>query len=419
MLGATVVAAGCSGPAGDARAQDVSNVTAEPRPEPRTVLEEQQARQMSFDQWLAGFRARALSEGITPGTFDAVMAGIGPSARIRELDGSQPEFVRPVWEYLDTAVSDTRVANGRREAERLDATMDEIEARYGTDQRTVLAIWGMETAYGSVRGDFPVARALATLAHEGRRRDWAENELIAAMRIVDQGDARPGELIGSWAGAMGHTQFMPSSFQAYAQDFDGNGRRDIWSDDPTDALASTAHYLRQEGWQPGEPWGFEVRLPEGFDWDGADRYTRRSMGEWRARGVTRYSGAALPDTGEAALLAPAGAGGPVFLTFSNFNTIKRYNNSDSYALAIGLLGDRITGGPGVQADWPRDVLPLTRSDRRELQQRLTALGYDTDGVDGLIGPNSVTAIRNFQRDVGLVPDGYASNQLLAAVRERG
>ena len=416
LLGGVAFIAGCGGPAGNAIAQTAGEVVSTTRPQPREPLVERQARSESFAQWRSEFRTRALAQGITGQVFDATMAGIEPSARVEELDGSQPEFVRPIWEYLDTAVSDTRVANGQREAAAQAQSLRAIEARYGTDTRAVLAIWGMETAYGEVRGSFPVAKSLATLAFEGRRREWAERELVATMRIVQEGDAQPSELIGSWAGAMGHTQFMPTSFQSYAQDFDGDGRRNIWANDPTDALASASHYLRQEGWTPGQPWGMEVRLPAGFDWSLVGPSIRRPAVFWNDAGVRTYGGSALPDHGAAALLAPAGAGGPVFLTYPNFNVIKRYNNSDSYALAIGLLGDRINGGNGVRAEWPRDVLPLTRSDRRELQQRLTTLGYDTQGTDGLIGPNSQAAIRRFQSSQGLVPDGYASDKLLAQLR---
>ena len=416
LLALGVFLAGCGGAPRDATAQTSGAVLTAPRPEPREPVADRAARALSFEQWRAAFRTRALNEGIAPQVFDEMMAGIAPSTRITELDGAQPEFVRPVWDYLSSAVSDTRVANGQQEARELGATLDAIEARYGTDKRAVLAIWGMETAYGSVRGDFPVARSLATLAFDGRRRDWAETELIAAMRIIQEGDARPAELVGSWAGAMGHTQFMPTSFHNYAQDFDGDGRRNIWSDDPTDALASAAHYLRQEGWTPGQPWGMEVKLPDGFDWMLVDRHAPRPAGFWTDAGVRTWNGSLLPDHGPAALFAPAGVGGPVFVTWPNFSVIKRYNNSDSYALAIGLLGDRIFGGPGVQAAWPRGVLPLTRADRREVQQRLTALGYDTQGTDGLIGPNSEAAIRRYQQANGLVPDGYASDRLLARLR---
>lgn len=419
LLGAAAFVVGCGGPVGNATAQTTGDVVTSVRPEPREPLADRQARALSFDQWLAQFRTRALGEGISAQVFDTTMQGAAPSTRITDLDGAQPEFVRPVWEYLDSAVSDTRVANGQREAGARGETLRAIEARYGTDARAFLAIWGMETAYGAIRGSFPVARSLATLAFDGRRRDWAERELIAAMRIVQEGDARPDELVGSWAGAMGHTQFMPSSFHNYAQDFDGDGRRNIWSDDPTDALASAAHYLRQEGWNPGQPWGMEVRLPADFNWLLADRYVRRPAAFWNEIGVRTYAGGAVPDHGVAGLFAPAGVGGPVFLTYPNFNVIKRYNNSDSYALAIGLLGDRIYGGAGVQAPWSRDVLPLTRSDRREVQQRLTALGYDTQGTDGLIGPNSEAAIKRFQSATGLIPDGYASDRLLAALRAAG
>ncbi|QPH56169.1 lytic murein transglycosylase [Pontivivens ytuae] len=400
----------------EARAQEGAVATSAP-PQPREPHADRQARALAFSEWQAGFRTRALGEGIRPEIFDSVMTGVTPSSRVRELDGAQPEFVRPVWQYLDSAVSETRVANGRSAYSRLRPTLTAIEERYGTDAQIVTAVWGLETAYGSVRGDFPVAQSLATLAHDGRRRDWAERELIGAMRIVQDGDVRAGSLVGSWAGAMGHTQFMPTSYHRFAQDFDGDGQRNIWSEDPTDALASTAHYLAENGWTPGQPWGIEVRLPDSFDWLLSDRSQTHPASFWTQAGVTTFDGGQLPDHGPARLLAPVGAGGPAFLTYENFEVIKTYNNSTSYALAIGLLGDRIEGRTGVRATWPRDRLPLSRSDSRELQERLTAMGYDTQGADGRIGPNTERAIRQFQVDRGLTPDGTATDRLLALVRQ--
>ncbi len=258
--------------------------------------------------------------------------------------------------------------------------------------------------------------SLATLAYEGRRRDFGEEQLIAALKILQAGDATPAQLVGSWAGAMGHTQFIPTSYLSYAVDFNGDGRRDVWSDDPTDALASTANYLASAGWTRGQPWGVEVRLPAGFDFAQADQANRRPVAEWRARGVTRIDGAALPEHGSAAILTPAGARGPAFAVYNNFFVIKKYNNATSYAMGVGHLGDRIAGGGPIVGSWPRGERELSRSEKIEMQERLTARGYDTDGTDGVIGPNTIAAIRRFQQSQGVTPDGFATAGLLAALR---
>lgn len=369
-----------------------------------------------FRAWREAFRARALAEGIRGDVFDAAFAGVSPNARVLELDAYQPEFVRPIWEYLDSAVSPTRVETGREKLAGKRALLDEIETRYGVAREIVLAVWGLESAFGVNYGSIPVIESLATLAFDGRRREFAEEQLLSALRILQAGDVGPERMVGSWAGAMGHTQFIPTSFEAYAVDLRGDGRRDLWSADAADALASTANYLARFGWETGAPWGMEARLPEGFDYRLADQSVRRPVAFWRERGVTRATGAPLPDHGEASVVAPAGAGGPAFAVFKNFRVIKRYNNATSYALAAGLLADRIAGRPGVQAPWPRDDRPLSRSEREEMQRRLTALGYDTQGVDGIIGPDSRAAIRAFQSARGLTPDGYDSAALLQAVR---
>ncbi|MGB0497194.1 MAG: lytic murein transglycosylase [Rubricella sp.] len=384
-------------------------------PMPRPSVEDRMAEAERYRAWQQAFRARAIAEGITPGLVDRTLDAVRISDRVVELDGAQPEFVRPVSAYMESAVSPQRVANGQAMERRYGQLLERIEARYRVDARVVLAIWGMETAYGSFRGNFDVIDALATLAYDGRRRDWAEGELIAALRILQAGDTR--SLTGSWAGAMGHTQFMPTSYLSFAQDFDGDGRRNIWGEDPTDALASAANYLAENGWVHGQPWGIEVRLPERFNYLLADRFLSRPVQLWSDIGVRAANGGPLPDHGNAALLLPMGAEGPAFLTFANFDVIRTYNRSTSYALAVGHLGDRIMGAPAFAAAWPDDVLPLNRTERTELQQRLTALGYDTQGVDGRIGPNTVRAIRAFQADRGIVPDGHPSNRLLSAVRQ--
>jgi membrane-bound lytic murein transglycosylase B len=373
-----------------------------------------------FGSWKAGFRQRALAAGITGAVFDAAFAGVAVNERVLELDRYQPEFVRPIWEYLDSAVSQTRIADGRLRASEQHETLRGIEERYGVDYGIVAAIWGIESAYGTDYGAIPVIESLATLAYEGRRRDFAEEQLLAALRIQQAGDVSPGRMVGSWAGAMGHTQFIPTSFEDYAVDFTGDGKRDVWADDPADALASTANYLARFGWRRGEPSVIEVTLPDGFDYGLADDSTRKSAAEWEALGVRRAGTGPLWPSDAVAILLPAGAKGPALAVYPNFRVIKRYNNATSYAMAVALLAGQIDNaiafGARVAMDWPRGDRPLSRDETEELQQRLTALGYPTEGVDGIVGPNTRSAIRNFQRDKGLVPDGYISAALLARVR---
>ncbi len=369
-----------------------------------------------FATWRARFRNKALAEGISPQVFDAAFSGIEPDPEVIRLDAYQPEFTKPIWEYLDSAVSGVRVSQGRENFSRLSATFNRIEATYGVDAHVVAAIWGMETNYGSYRGNMSVIGSLATLAHDSRRRDFGETQLIAALRILQAGDVTPDRMVGSWAGAMGHTQFIPTSYLSYAQDFTGDGRRDIWGEDPTDALASTANYLKKFGWIQGQPWGVEVKLPEGFNFRNVDQDLRRPVARWGELGVTMLDGTAIPNHGDAALLAPAGANGPVFAVFNNFRVIKKYNNATSYAMAVGHLGDRINGGGPFRAQWPRDDAALSRAQKVELQERLTAQGFDTQGADGHIGPDTIQAIRAFQQARGMTPDGYATAALLQELR---
>jgi membrane-bound lytic murein transglycosylase B len=377
-------------------------------------------RPADFEAWKRSFRRRALAVGIRPATFDAAFAGVGVNARVLELDAYQPEFVRPIWEYLDRAVSESRIASGRESAADQAGTLHRIEDRYGVDIGVVAAIWGIESAYGHNYGSIPVIESLATLAYDGRRRDFAEEQLIAALRILQSGDVAPGRMVGSWAGAMGHTQFIPTSFEAYAVDFTGDGRRDVWATDPADALASTANYLARHGWQRAEPSVIEVELPQGFDYGLADDETRKSAAEWQALGVRARRGALLPSD-SVTILLPAGARGPAFAAYPNFRVIKRYNNATSYALAVALLAAQIDGsirfGLTPAMDWPRTDRPLSRDETKELQRRLTGLGYSTQGVDGIVGPNTRSAIRSFQASAGMVPDGYLSTALLERVRQ--
>ncbi len=370
----------------------------------------------SFNAWRDGFRTKALARGIRPDVFDAAFQGVGVNAEVLRLDSRQAEFTKPLWEYLDSAASDDRVSTGRGKRTEMSRTLESIEATYGVDDQTVLAIWGMETNYGTYRGDIPVIESLATLAYQGRRRSFGEEQLIAALQILQAGDVAPSAMRGSWAGAMGHTQFIPTSYLSTAVDFTGDGRRDVWSNDPTDALASAANYLRNAGWQKGAPWGMEVRLPQGFNYASADQSNRRPVADWNARGVRTLAGNQLPDYGSAAIITPAGVQGPAFVVYQNFYVIKRYNNATSYAMGVGHLGDRIAGGGKFQQPWPRGERSLSRSEAEELQRRLTAAGYDTGGTDGVIGPDTAAAIRRYQAANGMVPDGFASTALLQKLR---
>jgi membrane-bound lytic murein transglycosylase B len=396
------------------RPQAQAEVPPGPEPVPETFDLAQGAS--GFDRWRQGFRARALANGIRAEVFDAAFRGVSPNAEVIRLDRRQAEFTKPIWEYLDTATSDDRASNGRANYRRLRRTVEAIERAFGVPASIFVSIWGMETNYGGYRGDIPVVEALATLAFDGRRRSFGEEQLLAALRILQAGDVSPSRMVGSWAGAMGHTQFIPTSYLAYAVDFTGDGRRDVWADDPTDALASAANYLSRAGWNPGQPWGVEVVLPRGFSFANADLDIRRPAGAWTDAGVRTVGGDPIPSRGNAAIFAPAGGRGPAFAVYDNFRVIKRYNNANSYALAVGHLADRINGKGGFAASWPRGDRALSRAEVTEMQRRLTARGFDTGGADGKIGPNTLRAIRAFQSSIGEPPDGYATSALLDKLR---
>lgn len=373
----------------------------------------------TFNQWRDRFRQEALAKGIDAELFDRAFAGVTPDQDVIKADRSQPEFSRPVWAYLDSALSTQRVATGRSRLSAQRETLDAIEQRYGVDRHILAAIWGLESNYGQNMGSRQVIRSLATLAHEGRRPGFAHDQLLAALDILQHRDIEPGGMLGSWAGAMGQTQFIPTTYNQYAVDFDGNGRRDIWNSS-ADALASAAHYLQQSGWHSGQPWGQEVQLPADFDYAQADPAVKKTVAEWQALGVTAAGGKSLANNladQRAALLLPAGHRGPAFLLLHNFSTIMRYNNSSSYALAIGLLSERFQGGGQIHASWPTDDRPLSRSERIELQTLLTRKGLEPGGIDGIIGANTRRAIRSFQQQQRWPADGYASVELLDALRK--
>ncbi|MEM1285343.1 MAG: lytic murein transglycosylase [Pseudomonadota bacterium] len=373
----------------------------------------------AFHNWVIQFQAEARSAGISDAVLQAAFAGVtSPDESVLESASYQPEFVRPIWDYLDSAVSTSRISNGQEMLQRYATQLDAIEQATGVSRFIVVSIWGMESSYGSVLDNHnivkPVIRSLATLAYaDDRRRRFGREQLMAALRILQRGDTTPDRMFGSWAGAMGHTQFIPTTYLAHSADYDGDGRSDIWDNIP-DALYSTANYLRASGWVAGHTWGYEVVIPQGFDWRLADGSTARTLGQWAQLGLLRTGGRDFPRPGDAAeLLAPAGSGGPAFLMLRNFDVIKRYNNADSYAIAVGHLADRLKGLSAFASGWPRELQPLTRDQVQEMQRLLTQRGFSTNGVDGRIGPNTRAAVRAFQSSIGLVPDGYASTALLA------
>jgi len=372
---------------------------------------------LEFRAWITAFQTRARAAGISQTTLDQAFDGVQLDPRVLERDRNQAEFSRALWEYLDSAVSAERIANGRSQMAAHRETLARIEARYGVEAEVVVAVWGLESAYGAMRGGTDIIAAMASLAHDGRRRDFFEEQLIAALRILESGDTRPRSMTGSWAGAMGHTQFMPTSYLQFAQDFNSDGRRDIWGDDPADALASTAHYLAEHGWTHGQPWGLEVRLPDGFDYRLAGEQERIGAAFWNGQGVRLINGDPIPDHGPASILLPAGAGGVALVVYNNFRVIERYNPADAYVIAIGHLSDRIVGRPAFQAGWPRGDRALSFDERQELQQRLAAAGHYAERIDGIIGPNTIAAVRQFQARVGVTPDGYASLAVLLRLRQ--
>ena len=371
---------------------------------------------LAFSRWIDRFRARARAAGIRDSVLEAAFRGVRYNTDVIQKDRNQSEFTKQIWEYLDSAASETRVKNGRAAFRKNKRLLTEIESRYGVEAEVVTAVWGLESAYGSFRGSTPLIEALATLAFDGRRGRFFESQLIAALKIVQAGDVAPKRMTGSWAGAMGHTQVIPTSYLAYAVDFRGDGKRDIWSDDPTDALASTAAYLKRFGWTKGQPWGVEVTLPRGFDYSLTGERIKKSPTEWAAMGVRDTKGRTVPNHGRASILLPAGAQGAAFMIFNNFHVIERYNTADAYVIGVGHLSDRIGGAGPLKSGWPRGDRNLRFSEKKEMQRLLTKRGYNTQGVDGIIGPNTIQAIRGFQASVGLIPDGYASYEILRRLR---
>lgn len=369
-----------------------------------------------FARWVERLWPSARSKGVSRSTFRRAFAGVTPDPVVIEKSENQPEFVKPIWDYMDGAVSDERIEMGAQKLEEHADLLARIEQTYGVDRAVIVAIWGLESTYGTSRGDMNVVRSLATLGYTGSRRRFGRTQLLAALQILQRGDIAPELMTGSWAGAMGHTQFIPTTYNAHAVDFSGDGNRDIWMS-VADALASTANYLRASKWRAGETWGYEVALPEGFDYALAGPRIVKPLSAWSKLGIRRIRSQDFPRPADrAALIVPAGARGPAFLVLNNFRSILRYNNATAYALAVGHLSDRIRGFPPMSKPWPRDIRPLGRTQRQELQKRLGRLGYDTGGVDGIIGRRTRDAVRDYQRSKGLPPDGFPSLGLLNALR---
>ncbi|GAO36364.1 murein transglycosylase [Sulfuricella sp. T08] len=374
-----------------------------------------------FSDWLTGFRVRLIHSGAKAETIASMLDGLKPDVRIIERDQSQPEFVRPIWSYLDIAASDLRISNGQKAYAARRKTIDAIAERYGVRAEILLAVWGLESSYGAIIGKNDIVRSLATLAWEGRRRDWAERQLIAAAQMIDRGFATRDQLIGSWAGAMGQTQFIPTTYLEWSADWDGDGRHNIWTNE-FDALASAANLLGQAGWEVGAPVVLEVVIPETFELDLWDPERSRPVSEWVKCGLRLVGNApwSADDLIRSAKLElPAGRSGPGFLTFPNFRVIKRYNNSTSYALGVALLAERIAGGKGFVGPWPKDNVPLSRSQTHELQAALNALGHNSGQPDGLAGPNTRRALRDFQHAHDLDADGYVGSSAYDAVMAAG
>lgn len=367
--------------------------------------------QGDFGQFVQGLWPDARTAGISRETFDAALSGVQPDPKIVALTRKQSEFSRPIWEYVNGSVSPARLAKGRAAAAEQESVLGAVESRYGVPREIVLAVWGMESGFGANTGGFYVVRSLATLAHLRYRGDYFRDELIQALRILEAGHVDRAGLKGSWAGAMGQTQFMPSSYAAYAVDQDGDGHPNIWTSAP-DALASTANYLRQKGWQPGLPWLVEVALPGSLDL----RDHRRGFAEWAAAGVQRTDGQALPRSGNAQLFMPTGVRGPAFLLGDNFEVIRSYNSSDAYAMGVGYLANRIAGGGAFARAWPTSEPALTHPEREEVQARLARLGLYKGDADGRHGAKTRDAIRAFQARAGLTTDGYADDAVLKALR---
>lgn len=370
-----------------------------------------------FAAYVRSLWPKAESAGISVETFNAAFAGVVPDERILAKRSAQPELERPVWEYLEQIVNEKRYTMGVAALQQESGLLDAIEATYGVPRDVLVAVWGIESLYGTNTGPFSVIRSLATLGwSKGHRARFAEQQLIAALKILQHGDVSPDKLTGSWAGAMGHTQFIPTTYLAYAVDFDKDGRRDIWSSN-VDALASAAHYLKANGWHAGEPWGYEVKLPRGFDYTQAGLATKKTVAAWRDLNVSRVDGGKLASsTLKGSILLPAGARGPALLVLGNFRALLHYNNAESYGLAVGWLAARLSDKTFLVTPWPKDLRPLQKAERQEMQRLLISRGYAISHADGTVRAETRAAVRAYQHSKGLPEDGFPTEDLLEELR---
>ncbi len=376
--------------------------------------------QNNFQQCIANLRNQAVTSGVSGSSYDRYTQNLVPDYSVIEKLNYQPEFSTPIWDYLSGLVDEERVQLGRQKLAQHREVLNRVAAAYGVPAETVVAVWGVESNFGDISGSYPLLQALGTLSCEGRRQSYFRGEFFTTMRILQRGDLTEQQMKGSWAGAFGHTQFMPSTYEELAVDFDGDGRRDLVSS-TTDALASTANFLKKRGWQTGMPWGFEVKIPEGMSIAGESRRNKKALSNWVSQGMVRADGTPLiqgnlTESSTAGLMAPAGANGPVFLVFKNFDAIYSYNAAESYALAIAHLSDRLQGQGGFSKAWPTDDPGTSRAERREIQQFLLNKGYAIGAADGLIGDKTRQAIRQEQTRLGLSPTGRAGQQILNAFR---
>jgi lytic murein transglycosylase len=372
----------------------------------------------NFSSCIESLWPLAARRGVSRASFDTYTRGLTPDLRIMDLMDTQPEFTKAFWDYLDILVTDARIQKGRQILAQHRATFDAVEKAYGVDRHYVTAIWGIESNFGTSGGERPVIRSTATLSCIGRRQDYFRDEFLSTLEILHRGDVKPSQLKGSWAGAFGPTQFMPTAFKRYAVDFDGDGRRDV-VDSVADLIASTANNLKKDGWASGQTWGYEVVVPKGFNYLLADRSKQLTMREWEQLGIRRAGGQLFARGDDKAfLLVPAGQQGPGFLMLHNFRVIMKYNPAEAYALAIGHLADRLRGGAAFVQAWPRHERVLSLTERRELQQWLTHRGFDVGEATGRLGPKTRAAVRDFQSAAGLTPDGFASAAVLDHLRRQ-
>ncbi len=370
----------------------------------------------AFEAWLEAVKVEARAAGISQATIDAALGEVEPLERVLELDRKQPEFVQTFWTYLDKRVTPARIERARDLMRRHRDLLSRVQARYGVQARFLVSFWGLESNFGDYTGGFSVVAALATLAYDERRSAFFRAELMEALRIIDQGHITASAMQGSWAGAMGQVQFLPSTFMGHAVDFDGDGRRDLWDSLP-DIFASAANYLRAIGWQGDETWGREVRLPAGFDLELADLRLRKPIAAWQALGVRRADGTELPVADmEAAIVLPAGHTGPAFMVYNNFHSILSWNRSILYAIAVGHLADRMVGLPALASARPETETPLSRGDVEAMQTLLASLGFDPGTPDGVVGAQTRAALKAYQRQAGLAPDGYPTADILETLR---